>query len=70
MSLWPAHICEQKKKVATGMEKKCYKQDKRQKIKQGENIKAADRDEDTNHFSESLLLIEFYMLGIRRRREN
>lgn len=56
--------------MATGMEKKCYKQDKRQKIKQGENIKAADRDEDTHHFSESLLLIEFYMLGIRRRREN
>lgn len=39
-------------------------------VKQGENIKAADRDEDTHHFSESLLLIEFYMLGIRRRREN
>lgn len=39
-------------------------------VKQGENTKAADRDEDTHHFSESLLLIEFYMLGIRRRREN
>lgn len=48
------------------MKKKCYKQDKRQKIQQEENIKAADRDEDMHHFSESLHLIEFYMLGIPR----
>lgn len=60
------HIFVSRKKVATGMKKRCCKQDKRQKIQQEENIKAADRDEDTHQFCKSLLLIEFYMLGIPR----